>query len=144
MLQAKFAKSLYLICCICLLQTKTIGQELTTTDTMKLGLVQVEKIFLEKNLELLAAHYNIEGTQALVIQARKWDNPNLITDQNVYRKGEGWFKHGSHLDSAGNEIPEGQYYVQVQQLIKTAGKRGKQINLARTNVSIAEWQFKST
>jgi cobalt-zinc-cadmium efflux system outer membrane protein len=100
-------------------------------------------MFLEKNLQLLAQHYNIESAKALVIQARKWDNPNLNTDQNVYRPGEGWFKHQTIKDSAGNPVIEGQFYVQVQQLIKTAGKRGKQINIAKTNVKLAEWQFKA-
>jgi len=129
---------------ICLLQTATIqAQDISQPDTIKLDIVSTEKIFLEKNLQLLAQHYNIQSAEALVIQAKKWENPTLNTDQNVYRKGEGWFKHQTITDSAGNQTIEGQYYVQVQQLIKTAGKRGKQINLAKTNVRLAEWQFKS-
>jgi cobalt-zinc-cadmium efflux system outer membrane protein len=52
--------------------------------------------------------------------------------------GNRFFQHGT--DANGN--PNGQFYVQVQQLIKTAGKRGKQVSLAKTNVNLAEWQFK--
>ena len=95
-------------------------------------------MFLDNNLQLLAEHYNIQSSQALAEQARKWDNPVLNTDQNVY-SGNKFFQHGT--DANGN--PNGQVYVQVQQLIKTAGKRGKQIDLAKTNVNLAEWQFKS-
>ena len=50
-----------------------------------------------------------------------WDNPVLSTDQNIYDKQGGFFKH----DQAN-----GQVYVQVMQLIKTAGKRNKLAQLA--------------
>ena len=48
-----------------------------------------------------------------------------------------FFQHGKDLN--GN--PTGQYFIQVQQLILTANKRGKQINLATTNARIAELQL---
>lgn len=108
------------------------------TDTLKLDLKQAERVFLDSNLELLAQQYNIKSNKALVEQARKWDNPVLNTDQNIYTSN-GFFQHNK--DANGN--PQGEVFVQVQQLIKTAGKRGKQTDLARTNVTIAELQFKS-
>lgn len=106
------------------------------TDTLNITLKQAEKTFLEKNLELLAQHYNIEASKALVQQAKLWDDPTLVTDQNVYANNK-WFEHGTNPDGT----PKGQYFVQLQQLIKTAGKRGKQIDMARTNTRISEWQF---
>jgi len=139
MLHKMLAKSVYIFCCICLLHTETQAQtEPGITDTLHLDIVQAEKRFLNENLALLAQHYNIQSNQALVEQAKKWDNPNLNTDQNVYSNNH-FFQHT--VDAAGN--PQGEVYVQVQQLIKTAGKRGKQMDLAKTNVNIAEWQFKS-
>ncbi len=105
-------------------------------DTLRLTLQQAEKTFLDSNLQLLAQHYNIQSNKALVAQARKWDNPVLNTDQNVYANNR-FFEHGK--DAAGN--PTGEIFVQVQQLIRTAGKRGHQVDLAKTNVNIAEWQF---
>lgn len=105
-------------------------------DTLRLDLKQAERIFLEKNLELLAQHYNIETNKALVQQARLWDDPTLSTDQNIYANNK-WFEHGTNPDGS----PKGQYFVQVQQLIKTAGKRGRQIDMANTNTGISEWQF---
>ncbi len=105
-------------------------------DTLNITLKQAEKTFLEKNLELLAQHYNIEASKALVQQAKLWDDPTLVTDQNVYSNNK-WFEHGTNPDGT----PKGQYFVQLQQLIKTAGKRGKQIDMARTNTRISEWQF---
>jgi len=129
---------------MCLLQTETIqAQDISQQDTIKLDIVSAEKMFLEKNLQLLAQHYNIQSAEALVIQARKWDNPTLGTGQNLYNKEEGYFKHGVTYDSAGNANPVGEVSVDIEQLIKTAGKRRKQINIAKTNVSLAEWQFRS-
>ncbi len=142
MLHNKLAKSICILCCIYFLHTNIIySQEqylLPAPDTLRLEIKQAEKMFLDNNLQLLAQHYNIQSSQALVEQARKWENPVLNTDQNVYSNHQ-FFQHGT--DASGN--PQGEVYAQVQQLIKTAGKRGKQIDLAKTNVNIAEWQFKS-
>lgn len=126
------------IWCLCLVQIQTISaQPLLAEDTLRLNIQQAEKMFLDNNLQLLAAHYNIQSAEALVEQSRKWDNPILITDQNVYVNKQ-FFRHGT--DAAGNQ--QGQVFVQLQQIIKTAGKRGKQVDMAMTNVDLAEWQFK--
>jgi len=142
MLHPKLAICAGILCSLCLLpNNNTYAQAhyvLPPADTIRLDFKQAEKIFLDSNLQLLAAHYNIQGAQALAEQARKWDNPTLVTDQNVYSNNR-FFEH--RTDAAGN--PQGQVYVQVQQLIKTAGKRGKEIDLAKTNVTIAEWQFRT-
>lgn len=107
-------------------------------DTLRLGVKQAERIFLEKNLQLIAKQYNIEANKALILQAKLWDNPVLNTDQNVYSNSK-FFEHGTDLVTGA---PIGQYYIQLQQLIKTAGKRGKLIKLAHTNAEISEWEFK--
>ena len=129
-------------CCLCFLHLNTtLAQDrysLPAADTLRLELRQAEKVFLDSNLQLLAQRYNIQSSQALVEQARKWENPMLNTDQNLYSGGH-FFQHS--VDANGN--PQGEVYAQVTQLIKTAGKRGKQTDLARTNVSLAEWQFRS-
>src|SRR5882724_6896585 len=100
------------------------------TDSVKLDLPQAEKIFLQKNLSLLAAGYNININEALIKQAKLWDNPLLVTDQNIY-DGK-FFRHDSE---------NGQVYVQVQQLIRTAGKRTKLAQLATDNTQLAKEQF---
>ncbi len=140
MLYKQLVKYLCIFSCILIFQPIFVqGQAFSgAPDTMRLTLLQAEKQFLDSNLQLLAAHYNIQSEAALVEQARKWDNPLLVTDQNLYTNKK-FFQHG--VDKDGN--PQGEVFVQVQQLIKTAGKRGKQVDLARTNVNIAEWQFKN-
>jgi Outer membrane protein len=101
-------------------------------DTVLIDLHQAEEIFLQHNLSLLAARYGIDANKALIRQARLWDNPVLATDQNIYDKQGGFFKH----DQAN-----GQLYFQVMQLIRTAGKRNKQAQLAEDATTISSVQF---
>ncbi|MEO5890738.1 MAG: TolC family protein [Ferruginibacter sp.] len=104
-------------------------------DTVRFSLPEAEKIFLQKNLTLLAAKYNIDVNKALIEQARLWDNPVLATDQNIYdgKKGDGkFFRHDGD---------NGQIFIQLTQLIKTAGKRNKLAQLATDNTILASEQF---
>jgi outer membrane protein, heavy metal efflux system len=103
-------------------------------DTLKLSIPEAEKLFLQNNLPLLAAKYNIDANKALIQQAKLWDNPVLVTDQNVY---DGKFFR--HKTEDGQQY--GQVYIQVQQLIRTAGKRSKLAQLAADNTTISQQQF---
>jgi cobalt-zinc-cadmium efflux system outer membrane protein len=105
-------------------------------DTLSLTLVRAEQQFLHKNLTLLAGHYNIDANKALIDQAKVWDNPVLITDQNIYADGS-FFTHGKDIYGQ----PKGQVFIQLQQLIRTAGKRSKQIDLAVTTAEMSELQL---
>ena len=102
------------------------------TDTIHISLQQAEKIFIQNNLLLLAAKYNIDASKALIKQAKLWDNPVLTTDQNIYDKAGGFFKH---------DDVNGTFYVQVMQLIRTAGKRNKAAQVAIDNTTISQQQF---
>jgi hypothetical protein len=101
-----------------------------TPDSVHITLVDAEQIFLQKNLSLLAEKYNIDISKAQVQQAKYRDNPVLNTDQNIY-DGK-FFRHNKDF---------GQVYVQLQQLIKTASKRNKLIQLANDDVLSAQQQF---
>jgi cobalt-zinc-cadmium efflux system outer membrane protein len=96
----------------------------------------MEKIYLDSNLTLLAGHYGVDAQKALIQQAKVWDNPMLNTDQVIAANGK-FFPYGKNSDGTYS----GQYYIQVQQLIKTAGKRGKLVTLATTNVKLSELQL---
>lgn len=102
------------------------------TDTLKLSLQETEKRFLTNNLSLIASKYNVESAKALITQARLWDNPILVTDQNVYDNTRRFFNHGTNT---------GQVFIQLNQVFKTAGKRGKQVQLATDNAQIQQKQF---
>lgn len=105
------------------------------TDTIKLTFPDAEKQFLDNNFALLAQKYNVESTKALVDQAALWDNPVLSTDQNIYDSGSKKFFY--HNESRGL----GQVFVQLNQVFKTAGKRGKQIQVAKDNAKVQEAEF---
>ena len=47
-------------------------------DTLSITIQDAEKIFLQNNLSLLAAKYNIDANRALIRQAKLWDNPVII------------------------------------------------------------------
>ena len=122
-----------LILIICFFPTLLSAQQINT-DTLRLTVPKAEEIFLQKNLSLLANQYNVDINKALVQQAKVWDNPVLNTDQNIY---DGKFFR--HTTTGGQQY--GQVYIQVQQLIRTAGKIKKQTLLAQDNVLGAQAQF---
>ncbi|GAA4335659.1 TolC family protein [Mucilaginibacter gynuensis] len=102
------------------------------TDTLKLSFKDAEKLFINNNLSLLAQKYNVDASKAMIQQAKLWDNPVLSTDQNITDASKKYFNHAN-----GN----GQIFVQLSQLIQTAGKRGKQVRLATDDANIQQAQF---
>jgi cobalt-zinc-cadmium efflux system outer membrane protein len=104
-------------------------------DTLAVTFQDAEKQFLANNLELLAQKYNIDASKALITQAKLWDNPTLSTDQNIYDGGsKKFFYHNSNLG-------QGQVFVQLSQVFTTAGKRGKQVQVAKDNAQVQEAAF---
>src|ERR1700754_434437 len=102
-------------------------------DTLHLPLQTAEKMFLDSNLQLLAQRYNIDASQALVIQARLWPNPNFNIGHTLYSGDlNKFFPVGRNED---------QTTVGVSQLILLAGKRNKQVKIAMENVHLTEYQF---
>lgn len=135
-----FKREPVLVACYCLAMllfaSTTTKAQLKDADTIRLSLPSMEKIFLDSNLTLLAGHYGVNAQKALIQQAKIWDNPMLNTDQVIAAKGK-FFPYGINPDGSYS----GQYYIQIQQLIKTAGKRGKLVNLATTNAKLSELQL---
>ncbi len=123
------------MCCATIIIDECAAQ-LPVADTLSLTLQQAEQQFIQKNLTLLAGHYNVDANKALIQQAKVWDNPVLITDQNIYADG----KVLSHGKTPTGE-PSGEIYVQLQQLIRTAGKRARQVDLATTSAQLSELQL---
>jgi outer membrane protein, heavy metal efflux system len=102
-------------------------------DTVRITLPGAEKQFLQNNLSLLAGKYNIDMAKAQVIQARLYNNPTLTLNGNLYNP-----QLNKVLDVSNKT---GQYDIGVQQLIRLAGKRNKEIKLAETAVALNENQF---
>ena len=122
------------ICCSFYLHT--IAQSSVSIDTLTLSLPEVEKRFIDSNLQLLSAHFNVDAQKALIQQAKLWNNPVLNTDQVIAANGK-FLPYGKNSDGSYN----GQFFIQIQQLIQTARKRGKLVDLATTNTKLSELQL---
>jgi cobalt-zinc-cadmium efflux system outer membrane protein len=126
-------------CSLCLVllflyKSDSIAQQ--KQDTLTLTLQQAEKVFIDSNLTLLAYHYGVDAQKALVEQAKVWQNPTLNTDWGIAANGK-FVQYKKNADGSYN----GQFYIQIQQLILTAKKRGKLIDIANTNTRISELQL---
>ena len=113
-----------------LLLTGGICAQQATTGTLTLK--EAEQRFLERNLSLIAERYNIDMAQAQVLQAKLFENPVISLEQNVYNRLNGkYFDFGK----------EGEMVVGIEQVIRLAGQRNKQVKLEKINKEIAEYQF---
>ena len=101
-------------------------------DTLKLKLDSIEKVFLKKNLMLLAQRYNMDAQKALVAQAKLFPNPTLNFGTTVYQTAtRRFFPMGK----------DGEVSVGLSQVIMLAGKHNKQVKIAQTNATLSEYQF---
>jgi cobalt-zinc-cadmium efflux system outer membrane protein len=98
-------------------------------DTLKLTIKQAEDLFLKNNLQLIIERYNIDNANAQVITARLFPNPD--------------FNFGNGIHTTG--VNQGPAYKDrsfgISQLFTTAGKRNKNIQLAKLSVEQAKYQF---
>ena len=119
--------------CMVMVTVLLSGLATRAQDTLRITLQDAEQQFLQNNLSLLAAKYDITVAQAQIIQAKLYNNPTLSVNGNIYNPDLHKFFDISNKT--------GQYDIQLQQLITLAGKRNKQIDLATTNARIAEYNF---
>lgn len=95
----------------------------------KLSLTECNTLFLKNNLTLIAEQFNINIADALIIQAGIWENPQLSAEINLIAPNDG---------KVLNIGKDGQKVLAIQQIIYTAGKKKKEIELAKTNKALAQ------
>jgi outer membrane protein, heavy metal efflux system len=121
-----------LFICLVLFNCSLFGQS-PADDTVKLTVKQAEDLFLKNNLQLIAQHYNIGIAEAQVITAKLFPNPDFSIATSLYNTDTRKF-----FDySAG----QSEYSGGISQLFTTAGKRNKNIQLAKIGVEQAKYQF---
>jgi cobalt-zinc-cadmium efflux system outer membrane protein len=103
------------------------------SDTLKLTLKDTETQFLKNNLDLIVQRYNIDNAQAQVITARLFANPDFSIANVLYNPETKKVFDMSH--------DGGEYSAQISQLIQTAGKRNKSIQLAQIGAQQAQYQL---
>jgi len=67
-------------CLICLIG---FSSSAVSADKRPITLAEIETIFLEKNIDLIAAKFNIDATKGAAIQAGLWRNPNVTIEQSI-------------------------------------------------------------
>lgn len=105
------------------------------SDTLPLTIEKADSLFIKNSFFLLAKKYNVDAQRALIQQARLLDNPSLYVEQNIYNS-----LNNRYFDMSD----KGEYILQLQQLIYTAGKRNKRIQLAMLNHQMSLQEFNYT
>jgi len=105
---------------------------LSAQTPVTLSLSQADSLFISKNLLVLAKKYNVDAQKALIEQARLLDNPSLYVEQNIYNSN-----NKRYFDMS----KDGEYVFQIQQILYTAGKRNKRIQLATTQHQLSQQEF---
>jgi cobalt-zinc-cadmium efflux system outer membrane protein len=87
---------------------------------------------LEKNLDLIANHFNIDIAHAQTISAKLWDNLGFNYQQNIW--------------NPTTRIPftirdGGEVAVQIDQVFKTAGKRHRLVQYNKANEKAVEYAY---
>lgn len=99
---------------------------------LSLSLREAENYFVEHNLELIAAKYNIDLADAEICQAKLFDNPTISIEQNVYNR-----LNGRYFDFGKN----GETALEIEQPVYLAGQRNKRVRLAKINKKTAIIEF---
>lgn len=102
-------------------------------DTLALTLPEAEAQFRQHNLQLMATRLGISESQAYEYQAKVWNNPSIYIEQMPYNQQT---KEVMPLAQRNSE-----QVVQLQQLLLLAGKRNKQLAIARTATDISADRF---
>lgn len=89
-------------------------------------------IFLQQNLQLLAARYDIDTAEAEKLTARLRPNPQLSVSTA-----------GLPLRFTGPLIKEQTYSYGISQTVELGGKRRKRIDAANANADLAQGQFQT-
>jgi cobalt-zinc-cadmium efflux system outer membrane protein len=116
------------ICFACFASSRSASGQ-TSADTLSITIKQAEDQFLKINLSLIANHYNIDNATAQLTTARLFNNPNFSFSNGIY----------------ATDVSEGPAYKEqsfgISQLLTTAGKRNKNIQLAKLGITQSKYQF---
>lgn len=111
--------------------------ELQEFITLKQTPAQIEKLFLEQNLQLIAESMNITLAEANVVQAKLWDNPELSVESVNF-----WNTQNQRKKAGIEPFPKNiQLGIELSQRIQTANKRGKLVDREKVSREIAVQDF---
>lgn len=104
----------------------------TAQDSLHITTDAADKIFLQKNLLMIAAQLNVDAQKALEVQARLYPNPQFSIGLNAY-------------DSQNKKLfytgQNGEKSFEFDQLILMGGKRKNLVELAKQNTKQAQLEM---
>lgn len=127
---------------ICLFGLFAVSQFYAQTkDTITISRAEAEVAFIAKNLDLIAQKIEISQAEAQVVQAKLWPNPTLnISEINLWKNSSAEAKPALF----GNWGQTSQIAAQIEQVIHTAGKRRKNIELHKLEVDAKKYELQET
>ena len=125
----KFVRSFLLLPFAFLICGFSVYAQAPASDTLKFTVKQAEDLFLKNNLQLIIQRYNIDNASAQIITARLFNNPDFS------------FANGIYANNASDGPAYKEQSFSISQLFTTAGKRNKNIQLAKISVDQAKYQF---
>ena len=119
-----------LLCILVLCTHQIIAQ-----NRINISIEQAEKQFLEQNLQILAERYNIDIADAAIVQAKVLNNPAIgVGDLNFWH---------TNADVGTLRATSPQFNVHLEQMIRTAGKRRKLIDVEKVSKEMAIQEFEA-
>lgn len=111
---------------------------------VELSASEVERLFVEQNLEVLAEKMNISLADASILQAKLWDNPTVsVNGLNLWSSKEQ--RNGENIPPLfGNFGRNLQFSVELSQMIKISGERAKLISMEKSSREITIKEFEQT
>ncbi|CAN5556147.1 TolC family protein [soil metagenome] len=108
------------------------AQQQTPTAPQKkpITISDAVSIFLQQNLQLVAARYDIDTADAEKLSARLRPNPEVTIGSS-----------GLPLKFTGPLISQQTFAYNISQTLEMGGKRNKRINAANANAEVAQAQF---
>ena len=112
-------------------------------SSLKLTPNQFEALFLKQNLELIATQLNIDIADAIVAQAKLWDNPELsVSSINLWSTDKQRDGQDELIPPLfGSFAKNTQFTIELSQLIQTANKRAKLVRKEKVAKDIAKTEF---
>ncbi len=108
------------------------------SDTVKISRKEAEAVFLTTNLDLIAQKLEISQAEARAVQAKYWPNPKLsISEVNLWRT----YDIEEQPALIGNWGKNTQISAEIEQVIQTAGKRRKNIELQKIEVEGEKYEL---
>lgn len=108
------------------------------SDTIVLSRDEAEVIFLKNNIDIITQKLQISQAEAREVQAKYWPNPKLsISEVNLWRT----YGIEELPPLVGNWGKSSQISAEIEQVIQTAGKRRKTIELQQIEVERAKFEL---